>query len=516
MHRGICIFLLLAFLISSCTTRAADAAMNNGPIIVTADPKASATATPFQPAIPTALPTLASPTDTPTPTLVPSETASPTPTSAPTFTPMPASARPNYLIYATLDYDNKSVNVDELIAYPNQTGLPLNGIVLVAEPNMWKGCFNLQNITVNGADISTFTIVSHRLQIILPDMLQPDQSVTIGLTFTLDLPAKNQEQIFGYSISQINLVNWFPFVAPYHSGDWLMYQPSVYGEHLVYDASDFDINLKVTNPDSGVAVAASAPGEPNGDWMRYRLQQARTFAISASPYFETMSGNVGGVTVNSYFMPGHETSGGNVLSEIGLALSAYSNAFGPMPYPSLSIVETYYVDGMEYDGLIFLSRNFYDAYDGTHQNNLTTIGVHETAHQWWYGLVGNDQAMEPWLDEALATYSEHIFYEQMYPDLVSWWWNYRVRYYDPSGYIDANIYNGGGFRPYTNAVYLDGAYFLDALRTRIGDDVFFAFLRDYARQMAHRIATKADFFNILNQHTSTDYSDIVKNYFQNP
>ena len=32
--------------------------------------------------------------------------------------------------------------------------------------------------------------------------------------------------------------------------------------------------------------------------------------------------------------------------------------------------------------------------------------VHEVAHQWFYGLAGNDQYRDPWLDEGLATYAE--------------------------------------------------------------------------------------------------------------
>jgi len=46
---------------------------------------------------------------------------------------------------------------------------------------------------------------------------------------------------------------------------------------------------------------------------------------------------------------------------------------------------------MEYDGLFFLSRDYYTAENGTVLNNLIDIAVHETAHQWWFGLVGNDQ-----------------------------------------------------------------------------------------------------------------------------
>ena len=34
------------------------------------------------------------------------------------------------------------------------------------------------------------------------------------------------------------------------------------------------------------------------------------------------------------------------------------------------------------------------------------VVTHELAHEWWYALIGDDQAQEPWLDEAFASYAE--------------------------------------------------------------------------------------------------------------
>jgi aminopeptidase N len=146
-------------------------------------------------------------------------------------------------------------------------------------------------------------------------------------------------------------------------------------------------------------------------------------------------------------------------------------------------------------------------------NNLVDIAVHETAHQWWFGAVGNDQALEPWLDEALATYSERLFYEQNYPDVTAWQ-TFRIDAFNPTGWMDTDIYHGGDFQTYANAVYLRGAQFLQALRGRMGDEAFFAFLKDYATQMAGQRASTTDFFRIARQHTDTDISDIVSVYFQ--
>ncbi len=171
-------------------------------------------------------------------------------------------------------------------------------------------------------------------------------------------------------------------------------------------------------------------------------------------------------------------------------------------------------DGQEYDGLVFLGDKFYSEYNGTAKSNLIAIGTHEIAHQWWFGLVGDDQAREPWLDEALAVYSERIFYQYDYPNFGDWWWSFRVDYFGPQGYVDSSVYDFSTFRAYVNAVYLNGAEFLDDLRTRVGDDAFFGFLKDYAASFAHGHATTSDFFAVLRQHTHTDFSDIVRTYFQ--
>ena len=69
------------------------------------------------------------------------------------------------------------------------------------------------------------------------------------------------------------------------------------------------------------------------------------------------------------------------------------------------------------------------------------------------------------------------------------------------------------YETYRKAVYLNGAKFLEALRKRLGDDAFFAFLRAYATQMASQRATADDFFRILQEQTTVDFSDILSAYF---
>ena len=113
------------------------------------------------------------------------------------------------------------------------------------------------------------------------------------------------------------------------------------------------------------------------------------------------------------------------------------------------------------------------------------ITTHEVGHQWFYGLVGNDQGRDPWLDEGLATYVEarydHIlaFYEGLQVPRVA-----QGRLGEPMSFWTQ--------RPdaYQDGVYTQGAQALGALGT---PDLVDCALRVFVAQNAYDIATPADF-----------------------
>ncbi len=465
------------------------------------------------------------PTATPSSTQTPTATITPQPTFTltPSPTPIPAPERAAYTLSTTIDYDAHTVVVDETIVYPNHTGGQLNALVLAVEPNLWPGSFSLTGIAIDGTPITTYTLTGQRLDIALASFFQPEHVLTINIQYTLALPFAEQEdpgvsrpRIYGYTNRQLNLTNWYPFVVPYINGEWVIHEPWFYGEHLVYDAADYEVNLKFADPATAPIVASSGFPEPQADFTRYTITSARTFALAASREFQVSSVQVGDITVSSYYFALSDIGGQAALKASAEAIQVFTQRYGPYPHKTLSLVMGDFNDGMEYSAFFYLSRDFYGSlYDGTPANYLTFVAVHETAHQWWFEQVANDQAQQPWLDESLATYSERIYYENTRPDLISWWWVYRIDIYNPQGFTDIPIYDGQGFRTYTNASYFRGAHFLEDLRARIGDEAFFAFLQDYLAQGRGKIVTSDDFFRILRTHTSTDFSDLIRQYFQN-
>ena len=130
-------------------------------------------------------------------------------------------------------------------------------------------------------------------------------------------------------------------------------------------------------------------------------------------------------------------------------------------------------------------------------------------------MVGNDQALEPWLDEAFATYSERLFYKRYYPEHLSWYLENYIDFHNPSGKIDISIYFGGGLGEYRDIVYRNGACFLKDLRDTIGDEAFFKFLKAYVKENLYDIATSEDFWRILRLNTDADLTPLIGEYFLN-
>ena len=120
--------------------------------------------------------------------------------------------------------------------------------------------------------------------------------------------------------------------------------------------------------------------------------------------------------------------------------------------------------GMEYPELIFTMP-------------LPEVIAHEIAHQWWYGLVGDDQYHDPWLDESFASYFE--FQEDPWEDICLPGHPYAVVGPDERGIpLDASmkLFNRRTIA-YGDVVYGAGPCALETLEGKIGRARMTAFFR---------------------------------------
>jgi len=443
----------------------------------------------------------------------------PEPTLRPTTIPF---ATIHYTLWVEIDYPNRWVLVEEKLLIPHPSSNPLTELVLVVPPQAWPQVFSIQELVWgDNTLVENYVLDGIRLTIPLEQNWETGENLSLTIRYSLDIPLQNARQgygpsPFGYTTRQTNLVDWYPMVPPYQDDiGWIIHDPWIFGESLVYPAADFEVSLKLNNP--GLVVAASSAASKDGDLLNYSLKEARNFVFSISPDYTVLEAEVNGIKVYGYIFPGYRISGEAAFNATLEALDLYSDLFGLYAQSSLSMVQADFNHGMEYEGLYFQSRGFFDTYAGSVESYLVAIAVHETAHQWWYGQVANDQALDPWLDEALCAFSELIYYEQLYPNSSDWWWATRINYYEPFGRIDRSIYDYreyvDQYLAYRNATYLQGAKFLAGLKDVLGDELMYDFLREYAANNKNEIAESEDFFSLLNTYLDVNSLSWINEYF---
>ncbi|WP_369382434.1 M1 family aminopeptidase [Streptomyces sp. cg36] len=165
------------------------------------------------------------------------------------------------------------------------------------------------------------------------------------------------------------------------------------------------------------------------------------------------------------------------------AVDAFGERFGRYPYGELDIVLSpdFAVFGsMEYPGFVLLWTDR----DGSG-------AAHEIAHQWWYGIVGDDEYADPWLDEAFATYAQDLFHGESGQGCWSqvYWPRPDAAITDSMGYWAEPPGPAG----WTSVVYRAGSCALHDLERELGTPVMERMLRTYAADHWYGVSTDADF-----------------------
>ena len=384
-------------------------------------------------------------------------------------------------------------------------------IILDVQANQWRDSFSLADLAINGQP-ATYHIELNRLQVDLAEPLASGCWLEIRLRFQLRADEirdglRSYRGFFGYSPRQLNLGHALPTVAARLGGGWRIHAPAGIGEQIVNAVADWEVDLAVDNAEESLQLAAPGVVTATGDqaWS-IRLPQSRDFALSLSEEFIVTEQQLAdGRTLAVFSFADAQVNdrglvmdgAAHTLQESVKALQLFERRFGRYPYNRLVVVQGDFPDGMEFTGLVFVGSAWFYGFDGTEKNYLTLITIHEIAHQWWYARVGNDAALNPWLDEALATYSEYLYIEEYYPGEKNWWWYFRVAAYLPKGGVDSAVYEFNTPREYINAVYLRGAQMLQNLREDIGDESFFQLLRSYYVAGDSLIADSALFWRQL-------------------
>ncbi len=453
--------------------------------------------------------------ETPAPTLI--ATVSPTPTP---LTPPPDDFVPQYTLDIALNYADRQMVVTQTVLLYNTSPDAWNEVVFAVPPAHYEDVLTIHSIAVLTAAtrrVTSYTLAHTMLHVKLPKPLAPAASLQLQLAFTIHipevaptawLPAGN----LGAGKHLIQAGDWHPTLVPYQAGKgWQTWEYYLVGDPNIYSTADYTVTF-ATDP----ATVIAAPGIASriGRLRRYRIENARCFAFLAGPEYRFFSGNIAGVSVRVYYLPGYSEEARSVLDTLEQAIPLFIEYFGPYPTTGLIVAQNAYQGAMEYSGLVSMSNYAFEHYEDQPLTSLTILTVHELAHQWWYGAVGNDQVHEPWLDEGLAKYSESLFYERYYPETTREWWERHIYNREIDGPLNSSIYDFEATPEYVGQVYAQGARFLADLREIMGDEEFFTFIRDYRTINEGRIVSGDAFIATVDSHTDKNLGRLLPRYFE--
>lgn len=350
-----------------------------------------------------------------------------------------------------------------------------------------------------------YTLEESNMVLVVPLEKQvfKNETASVEIQFKTTLAKVNHR--LGITEKTINIADFYPTVCPLTDGDF--YTSSYYpiGDPFFQEVADYDVTI--TFPEDYVIASSgqivSSNTAKGNRTNRYKISSARSFAMVLSKEFDVLTEKVGDVVINYYYYG--ERDNKNCLETAKKALTYYSQTFGKYPYKTLAVVEAPFMQGgMEYSGLVYIA----DELDFSAFNEVI---IHEIAHQWWYGGVGNNQLQYACLDEGLAEYSVLLFYEnhaeygftreQLISSSINTYRAFCTVYERLLGKTDTtmlrHLKDYSSEYEYVNINYVKPCIMLDEVRSLTGDKKFFATLKSFYDKFYQKTATPYDLAGVF-------------------
>ncbi len=378
------------------------------------------------------------------------------------------------------------------------------------------------------------------MEVRTPRPVAPGETVRFAIEWTSLVPYGTVGRA-GWVHDYHFIVQWFPKIGVFWKGQLLANQFHASTEFFS-DYGNYDVAL--TLPRGFVLGAtgrrAEAKDNPDGtETVRYLQEDVHDFAWTASRRFlektdRFLDPGYPPVDIRLLVQPEHEHLSRRYLESTKTALRAYGAWSAPYPYSQITVVDPAWNSssgGMEYPTLLTGGARYFAPEVLLSPEEVT---VHEVGHQFWYGLVGNNEFEEAWLDEGFNSYHE---------EKADWLWRGPVgfgRYYfGPGGgrgsrtgwpYVAPDVRFGRGVSSLpalrtigkTDAMARRGweyrtrdsyglnsygkpALSLQTLEGLLGDEVMTRIMRTYAYRYRFAHPTSENFIAVVNEVTGKDW-----------
>jgi hypothetical protein len=422
----------------------------------------------------------------------------------------------------------------------------------------WSGAFELENDELAAIDITSLKAtagamaaidLTKDMRFIAPDdgngddktvitvplasAIRPGQSITLDISWTLRIPhAVDRTGAVG---NYFFLGQWFPKIGVLEDGGkWNCHQFHAATEFFA-DYGTYDVRVTVPRGWPLAATGEQREQKDNSDkttTYRYYQEDVHDFAWTTSPdYLERHerfeSRGLPPVDMRLMLQPEHARQAERFFSATRAALGYYGEWFGPYPYGHVTIIDPAWqsrAGGMEYPTLFTGGTSWLSP---EHDFDPRDTVVHETGHQWWYGMVGSNEFEDAWLDEGINTYAnvradaeagfpQYSLVRYFFGGFVPWvlndvHWD-RVTFGDDvssyRGSATVDIQSTPSYQYWpgnpTPITYSKTALWLHTLERALGWPIMQQILSTYFSRWAFRHPGPADFFAVANEKSARD------------
>jgi hypothetical protein len=393
------------------------------------------------------------------------------------------------------------------------------------------------------------------MKIKLPKALLPGSSITFNIQFKTYFDVGNTRRrmkVFNASgYKHYDGVHWYPRISVYdHKFGWDTQQHL--GKEFYGDFGQYEVELTFS---SNYVVEATGelqnqnevfPGDlrqrldisnfANKPWeskaseitpynkaerktWKYKAINVHDFAFTADPTYRIGEVEWNGIKMIAVVQEGHASRWQNAAAYTAKIVETYSRDFGMYLYPKMVVADAR--DGMEYPMLTL---------DGGGDPDYRGLFAHEVGHNWFFGMVGNNETYRAMMDEGFTQFLtswalEHLdgdtlpssppkgFYLKRFKkrDLTresrvyNAYMNDAIRGNDTPLNVHSDDFNGalghgGGYRN----VYYKTASMLYNLQYVLGDELFLAAMKNYFNQWKICHPYPEDFRESIIRYTKVD------------
>jgi hypothetical protein len=382
-----------------------------------------------------------------------------------------------YDVNATVRYGDRRVSTTSTMSVQNASGGPVDGLEL-ATVTARIGGLQLGAVTVDGKTVSP-SISDQTILVPLGGILPNGAIATVRLVFraTLRSDLSGSNWLFTRTNGIIDANRWLPWISLPRQ-----FSRPNHGEPF-YTASSPFVRFRVTTDRAMLFATAGLRTAASGLTQTFEARNVRDFNFAASPFYSLRSATVGNTIVKVYYRAGYPAS--TVLSYARSAIARMGALVGTYPYRTFVVAQSAGAYGMESPQMIWIPGGL----SGSH---LRWLVHHETAHQWFYGIVGSDQALQPFADEAAADHLARYVTGIWRPSRCS------------TARLDLSIYSYSA-TCYFEVIYIQGSAVLDWVRSKMGTTNYWRAMRDYVAAHRFGLGSTPALLSNLDAHASYDF-----------